>query len=70
MPQVFSKPVDKNLEELDRKKVQRLEHKPPPVPLREVELPKPAKDEFVKVAILSNPDDPDSEKNYINVRYF
>ena len=70
MPQVFSKPVDKVLEESDRKRARRLEHKPPPVPLREVELPKPAKDEFVKVAILSNPDDPDSEKNYINVRYF
>ena len=68
----FSKLVSeeeiKSRAELLHKK--RIEHAKPPVPLKYEEEDVPAKNEFVKVAILSNPADPDSEKNYINFRYF
>jgi len=38
--------------------------------LIEEEEEAPAKNEFVKVALLSDPSDANSEKNYINFRYF
>ena len=48
----------------------RIEHAKPPVLLKYEEEDVPAKNEFVKVAILSDPTYADSEKNYIKFRYF
>ena len=68
----FSKlvPEDEVKERAETLRKNRIEHARPPVPLKYKEEDAPAKNEFVKVAILADPSDPNSEKNYINFRYF